>query len=83
VRKETWLAAAGVAAALSLWRRRRSRRREHVDLYFADGSMISLDADSPQAQRVLPLAQRVLAEARRPAAGLGLSPSATAASSAG
>ena len=81
MRRETWLAAAGAAAALAVWRRRRGRRREHVDLYFADGSMISLAADSPQAQRLLPLAQRVLAEARRPGAGPGFSPPSTAAAS--
>jgi hypothetical protein len=69
VGRATWLLAAGAAAAVSLWQRRRGRRRQQVDLYFADGSMISLDAGSVQAQRLFPLAYRVLAEARQSGAG--------------
>ena len=62
-RRAPWLVAA-TAAGLALWRRRRGRRREHVELYFADGSMISLGEGSEQAGRLLPLAHRVLSEAR-------------------
>ena len=55
--------AASVAGAV-LWRRRRGRSREHVDLYYADGSMVSLAGDSPEAARLLPIARRALSRAR-------------------
>ena len=51
------LAAAAGAAA---WRRRQGRRGAHVDLYFADGSMISLDEASEEASRLLPLAHELV-----------------------
>jgi len=51
---------AGALAALLLWRRRRARRREHVDLYFTDGSMVRLEAESPEARRLLPAARALL-----------------------
>ena len=35
---------------------RRGRARERLDLYFADGSMLSLDGASPEAARLLSLA---------------------------
>ena len=38
--------------------------RERVDLYFDDGSMISLTDGSPDAAQLLPLARRILGEAR-------------------
>jgi hypothetical protein len=47
-----------------LWRRRSARRRERVDLYFADGSMVSLEQGSLEADRLLPLAHGVLGAAR-------------------
>ena len=43
---------------------RRGRARERLDLYFADGSMISLDGTSPEAARLLPLAHDALRAAR-------------------
>jgi hypothetical protein len=55
---------AGATVAAALWRQRRERRREHVDLYFADGSMISHAEGSVAAGRLLPLARDVLAAAR-------------------
>jgi hypothetical protein len=54
----------GVLAGLALLRRRASRRRERVDLYFEDGSMVSLAEGSPEAERLLPLARDVLSAAR-------------------
>jgi hypothetical protein len=60
----TLLLAAGSVAGALAWRRRAGKRREHVDLYFADGSMVSFSDDSPEAVRLLPLARRVLSEAR-------------------
>jgi hypothetical protein len=46
-----------------LWRRR-AARRERVDLYFADGSMVSLEQDALDAERLLPLAHSVIQAAR-------------------
>jgi hypothetical protein len=43
---------------------RRGRARERVDLYFGDGSMVSLDGTSPEAARLLPLAHDALRAAR-------------------
>jgi hypothetical protein len=56
--------AAGAAAAAALWLRRGGAPREHVDLYFADGSMVSFASGSPEGDRLLPIARRVLAAAR-------------------
>jgi hypothetical protein len=56
--------AAGTAAAAALWLRRGASPREHVDLYFADGSMVSFVPGSPEGDRLLPIARRVLAAAR-------------------
>jgi len=55
----TGLALAGSLAGAILFRRR-SRRREHLDLYFEDGSMVSLSDGSPEASTVLSLARRIL-----------------------
>ena len=44
--------------------RRRGTPREHVDLYYADGSMVSFTPGSAEGDRLLPLARRVLAAAR-------------------
>ena len=43
-----FLLAAGSLAGSVLYRRRAARRREHVDLYYEDGSMISLTEGSPE-----------------------------------
>jgi len=59
------VSAAAVTGAV-LWRRR-SRRKERVDLYFTDGSMVSLEQGSLEADRLLPHAHQVLAAARGPA----------------
>lgn len=56
------VAVAGIAGFF-LWRRR-ARRRERVDLYFADGSMVSFEQGTLEAGRLLPLARDVLAAAR-------------------
>jgi hypothetical protein len=44
--------------------RRRSVARERIDLYYEDGSMISLSNGSPDAERLLPLAREILRSAR-------------------
>ena len=54
----------GSLAGALVWRQRAARRRERVDLYFADGSMVSLEQGSLEADRLLPLAHDVLAAAR-------------------
>ena len=59
-----FLLAAGSLAGSVLYRRRAARRREHVDLYYEDGSMISLTEGSPELERLMPLARNVLHAAR-------------------
>jgi hypothetical protein len=60
------LVALGVAiASIAGVLYRRSRRgRSRVDLYFEDGSMISLAGDSPEAALVLPHAADALRAVR-------------------
>ena len=60
-----FLLAAGSAVGAVLYRRRAARRRESVQLYFGDGSMISLTEGSPEAERLLGPARELLATARR------------------
>jgi hypothetical protein len=55
---------AGAAAGAAVWLRRGGAPREHVDLYYADGSMVSFPSGSPQGEKLLPIARRVLAAAR-------------------
>jgi len=59
-----FLLGAGSLAGSLLLRRRAARRRERVDLYFEDGSMVSLTDGAPEASAVLPLARRILETAR-------------------
>ena len=54
------LVAAGTLAGTVLLRRRAAARRERVDLYFDDGSMVSLVEGTGDAERLLPLAREVL-----------------------
>jgi hypothetical protein len=54
----------GLAAGTVLYRRGAAKKRERVDLYFDDGSMVSLGDGSPGAERLLPLARRILGAAR-------------------
>jgi hypothetical protein len=44
-----------------LYRRRAVRNRTRLDIYFEDGSMVSLAAGSPDADRLMPHAGEVLA----------------------
>jgi hypothetical protein len=55
----------GAIAAITLARRTSSRRRERVDLYYADGSMVSLSDGSPDAERLLSLGRDALSAANR------------------
>ena len=56
--------ATGVVAGSVLYRRTLARRRERVDVYFEDGSMITYDDGSPEAASLLPVARDALAAAR-------------------
>jgi hypothetical protein len=55
------LAAAAAAVAFHLRRRRDAAR---VDVYYEDGSMLSLEPATPQAQRLLALAREALSATR-------------------
>ena len=44
--------------------RRQTAHRERVDLYFEDGSMLSLTDGSPGAERLLPLAREIIGRTR-------------------
>jgi len=57
--------ATGVAAGSVLYRRTLARRRERVDVYFEDGSMITYDDGSAEAASLLPVARDALDAARR------------------
>ncbi|HZQ89617.1 MAG TPA: hypothetical protein VFA42_06390 [Gaiellaceae bacterium] len=56
--------ATGVAAGSVLYRRTLARRRERVDVYFEDGSMITYDDSSVEAASLLPVARDALDAAR-------------------
>jgi hypothetical protein len=51
------LLAAGSVAGSLLVRRRAARRRERVDLYATDGTMVSFADGTPEALRLLPIAR--------------------------
>ena len=55
------LLAAGSLAGSVLVRRRAARKRERVDLYGEDGSMVSHTEGTPEADRLLPIAHELLA----------------------
>ncbi len=57
------LVGAGSFAGTLLYRRRSARARTRVDLYFDDGSMMSLGTGSPDADALLPIATELLTEA--------------------
>jgi hypothetical protein len=65
-RRRLWLPfvlGAGSFAGTVFYRRRSARNRTRIDLYFDDGSMLSLAAGSPDADRLLPVARDLLAQA--------------------
>jgi len=59
-----FLLAVGSAIAAVLFRRRAARAKERVELYFADGTMISLAEGAPGAERLLQQARELLGAAR-------------------
>ena len=55
----------GAVAGFQLFRRvGGEHRRSRVDLYYEDGSMVSLPEGTPAAERLLPLAHDLLHAAR-------------------
>jgi hypothetical protein len=56
--------ATGVFAGSVLYRRATGRRRERVDVYFDDGSMISFVDGSPEAETLLAAARDALGAVR-------------------
>jgi hypothetical protein len=63
-----WLSLAGLASAaaavVALYRHWVGGRRGRLDVYFDDGSFVTLVEGSAEADRLLPLARKVLAAAR-------------------
>jgi hypothetical protein len=55
----------GALAGTVLFRRTLARRRERVDVYFDDGSMVSFVEGSTEADGLLPVAREALEAARR------------------
>jgi hypothetical protein len=53
-----------VFALGALFRRGTARRRERVDLYYDDGSMVSLGDGTPESGRLLELAREALRSSR-------------------
>ena len=58
------LGIAGGMLAGAVFVRRRGTLQERVDLYYEDGSMVSLSDGSPDAERLLPLARELIRSAR-------------------
>jgi hypothetical protein len=57
--------ASGIVAGSVVFRRSFAKARDRVDVYFDDGSMVSFADGSQEADTLLPVAQAVLAAARR------------------
>jgi hypothetical protein len=55
---------AGALAAVLAYRRSLGRGRDRLDLYFDDGSMVTLVEGAPDADRLLSVARDLLAAAR-------------------
>ena len=55
----------GILAGSVVYRRSFARRRDRVDLYFGDGSMVSFVEGSPEAEKLIPVAREALAAAHR------------------
>lgn len=54
----------GLLAGSVLYRRSFGRRRERIDVYFDDGSMVSYTDGSPEAEKLLAVARSALGAAR-------------------
>jgi len=60
------LAVGSVAGSALIFKRKRERNASRADLYFEDGSMLSLTNGSPGADRLLPKAREILRQAQTP-----------------
>jgi hypothetical protein len=70
-RRKLWIpfvVGAGSFLGTVVYRRRSVRNRNRLDVYFDDGSMVSLAAGSPDADALLPTAQQILAQVQAGAA---------------
>ena len=56
--------AVGSLLGIGLYARRGGKAHERIDLYFADGSLVSMHGDSPQAAALLAHAREALRAAR-------------------
>jgi hypothetical protein len=56
--------ASGLLAGTLAYRKLFADRGEAIDVYFDDGSFVTFAAGSSEAERLLPLARKVLAAAR-------------------
>jgi hypothetical protein len=56
---------AGSFAGSVLYRRSFGRRRERLEVYFDDGSMVSFTDGSPEADTLLPVAREAVAAVRQ------------------
>jgi hypothetical protein len=54
----------GVLVTTVVYRRSAGRRRDRLDVYFDDGSMVSFVEGSSEAERLLPVARELLTTAR-------------------
>ena len=54
----------GVIITTLVYRRSAGRRRDRLDIYFDDGSMVSFVEGSSEAERLLPVARELLTTAR-------------------
>ena len=59
------LALGSAAGSVFIFKRKRDRNASRADLYFEDGSMLSLAQGAPEADRLLPLAAEALAAGGR------------------
>ena len=57
--------ASGALAGTAAYRRWFGGNRERLDVYFDDGSFVTYESGSVEAERLLPLAQQVLTAAGR------------------
>ncbi len=64
MRRAGWLLAAAATAGTLVWRRRRDGGRSHASLFYDDGSMVSFADGSDEADRLVPLADEIIAAAR-------------------
>jgi hypothetical protein len=55
--------ASGALAGTAVYRRFFGAGRERIDVYFEDGSLVTFETGSREADKLLPLAERVLATA--------------------